>query len=370
MRCRPSEIAATAARAAGLALAAASCVYTGPINRAPDAQITVDTNGPYTIEDEIVVSARKSDDPDGGELEVYWTARHCLPDEGCDAPFIDRRPGRVDEPLTIEPQRRGQLRVILAVYDQPYGAVSVEEHEFDILNRRPEVELQIQGDRLPGGGYLAGDELTAVTSAVDPDDEDADLDIAWDLRPPTGSDPNDLSYDEDEDGKMRIVPDAGGLWEIVASVEDEFGARAEASATFEVVDNSPPCIEATDPAAPGDGAYVLARGDEPARLSVLRVDDELDPYPPRAGDPDAGRTTFRWLVATPGSGGEFVEVSGRDAPDFVVDPAEHAPGDELAIRVEVSDRDDHEIPCGEDALTCSIGANECIQRTTWEVEIR
>jgi hypothetical protein len=166
------------------------------------------------------------------------------------------------------------------------------------------------------------------------------------------------------------VPDVPGLWEVEVEAEDPDGGVDTASRTFQVSADSPPCIAATEPPAPGGGLYVLGADEAPRRFSVLAVDDELDAHPARAGDPDAGEASFAWWISSSATGGAFEAASGRDAPDFVIDPSEHAPGDLLALRVEVSDRVERDIACGDDRLTCSIGDNDCVQRTTWEVEIR
>ena len=347
---------------------APACLFTDPINRAPDAQITVESTGPYTLDDQVIVSARKSQDPDGNEVSVYWTARQC-DDDGCDEPFIQDQPGSVYEPLVITPEKRGTLRVILRVEDEPYRAVGVEEHEFTVINRPPEAELQVQGDRLADGSYLVGRELSVVAEARDPDDDEPPA-LSFSLYPSATSDPNDVVWQAAGDGVMRLVPDAAGLWEVEVTADDGAGGTDTVSAAFQVADNTPPCIAATEPRAPGGGAYVVGASEDPKRFSVLAVEDELDPYPPQSGDHAGGEAGFRWRIASPETGGELVDVPGVDAPDFVLDPRDHAPGDLVSLRVEVSDREGADLSCSEDALTCSAHSDDCIQWTTWEVEIR
>jgi hypothetical protein len=353
--------------ALGAAVVGSGCLFTDPINRAPNARIVEESRGPYYIETPIVVSASKSSDPDGDELTVEWRANLCT-DAGCGELF-PRRAGSLLEPLVIEGAgAKGRLEVVLTVRDEPHRAISGDALGFDILNRPPEVELQVQGNRLQSGSYLVGRELVAVSEWFDPDGDDVTL--TWQVIPPPDSRPNELVFEEVDEGRWRLIPDVAGLWEIVVRADDGDGGVDTATRAVQVVADGPPCIAATEPPAPGGGVYVLGVDDAPRRFSVLAVDDELDPYPARVGDPDAGEASFRWLMASPATGHAFVELTGRDAPDLVVDPAEHAPGETLALRVEISDRVERDISCGEERLTCSIGDNACIQRTTWEVEIR
>lgn len=359
----------TAILAAGALLLGPACIYTDPINRAPHARIVEESRGPYYVETPIVVSASKSADPDGDPVSVQWSAQLCPRSGGDCHSLLRQQEGSLLEPLVIDGvPGKGRVVVQLTVRDL-HGAMSGDELGFEILNRPPEVELQVQGDRLAGGGYLVGRELVAVSEAVDPDGDEVEL--AWSIIPPSASDPNEVVFEPLEDDRYRIVPDAAGLWEVEVIADDGDGGIDTASRPFQVVADGPPCIAATEPLAPGDGAYVLGVDDAPRRFAVLSVEDELDAYPPRADDPDAGEASFRWLLASSASDFEYVELSGRDAPDFVLDPAEHAPGDALALRVEVHDRTHQDVSCRDDLPTCSIGDDDaCIQRTTWEVEIR
>lgn len=354
-----------------LPLFASGCVFSEPINRAPQARIVETSEGPYFDDTPISVSADKSKDPDGHEISLEWTARLCRDGACSEVESEQREPDEIDEPFEFVPGAKGRLEVILTVRDEPYGATTGDQLDFDILNRPPEVELQIQGHRLADGAYLIGRELAAVADAVDPDAGDEPVELSAELIPPFESDPTEVIWEEaPEEGRWHLVPDVSGQWEIEVEADDGDGGVDRASQGFYIGEDTPPCIRSTDPEAPGEGRYVLGVDEGERRFSVLSVEDELDPYPARPDVSDAGEAAFSWSLATPDSGGAFTQVSGRDAPAFALDPSEHGPGDELALRVEVSDRVERDIPCGEDQLTCSIGGNDCIQRTTWEVEIR
>jgi hypothetical protein len=353
----------------GVMVAGAGCLYTDPINRAPNARIVEESRGPYFMETPIVLSASKSHDPDGHAIaRVEWSAQ--LTSLGGERYNLFDPPlrGLLSQPLVIEGlPAKGRLQVQLTVRDS-HGALGLDEVGFEILNRAPSVELQIQGPRLRDGTYLVGRELVAVSEAVDPDGDDVEL--SWEVIPPPSSSPSEMVFEPAGDHHYRFIPDVPGLWEIVVQADDGDGGVDEASRAIQVVADGPPCIAATEPPAPGGGAYVVGAGEPPRRFAVLAVADELDPYPGRHDDPDAGEAGFRWLLASPETGHAFVELRGRKASDLIIDPADYAPGDELMLRVEVSDRVDRDIACGDERLTCSIHDNACIQRTTWEVEIR
>jgi hypothetical protein len=118
------------------------------------------------------------------------------------------------------------------------------------------------------------------------------------------------------------------------------------------------------------GRYIVD-GVAPRRFAVLSVTDDLDFYPARADQTGfLGTASMRWYIATPDTGGAFVEVQGHAVADYVVDPSAYAPGDALSLRVEIDDRVGRQIVCDPAQPTCSLEQNECLQRVTWGVEIR
>jgi hypothetical protein len=89
-----------------------------------------------------------------------------------------------------------------------------------------------------------------------------------------------------------------------------------------------------------------------------------------SSSPHLGDASFRWFLAGPHTGGELVPVAGTAGAELSIDPVHYAPGDLVELRVEAADRVARELPCSPVQQTCSIGGNGCLQRITWEVEIR
>jgi len=191
------------------------------------------------------------------------------------------------------------------------------------------------------------------------------------LYPPTGATLEDATFvrvdagDGDGEAIWELVAAVPGLWEIEATVRD-FADSATQVIGVPVAADHPPCLGASDPAVPPEGARIVL--DEARRFAVLAVDDDLDLYPaPAPGDDVLGAASFRWFLATPASGGAFVELA-VDGNGVDLDPAAWAPGDELALRVEAVDQIDRPL-CDPAMDTCELVAG-CIQRQTWSLEVR
>ena len=45
-------------------------------------------------------------------------------------------------------------------------------------------------------------------------------------------------------------------------------------------------------------------------------------------------------------------------------------GDHVSVRVEIDDGQGRALPCAIDEPTCSIDLDACIQRLTWDLEVR
>jgi hypothetical protein len=83
-----------------------------------------------------------------------------------------------------------------------------------------------------------------------------------------------------------------------------------------------------------------------------------------------GTAGFAWSLASPASGGALQPLTTDDS-GVVIDPADYAPGDQLDLRVEVTDRISRPSSCDPSTPQCSIGGvTTCLQRQTWHVEIR
>lgn len=345
-----------------LLAATPGCFFTDPINGRPAATIE-DRDPKIPLKDaEIWLSARKSDDPDDDPLSYQWTASSCVDTTSC---TVFQNGGSVEFTFKIPDKR---LVIVGLTVEDEHGARNYATLSFTPVNQLPTATIQLQYPPPNGAGaYTVGRKLTFAAGASDADQDP--LTIAWNKYPPPGSDPESVEWTtSDEEATLRT--DVPGLWTIEVTATDTDDATAVDDIAFMVVDDQPPCIAATDPAAITGARYILTRDDGPRRFSVETVTDDLDPYPlPASPDEDLGGARFRWFVAGPGAGAPFVEVPGHDLHDLVIDPAIHAPGDVLGLRVEITDRVLRP-SCDAAEPTCPAGGGSCLQRVSWTVEVR
>ncbi len=361
-------------------LGLSGCFFFQSINSAPQAQVEKDTSGPHYRGDTITFSAGKSDDADGDSLKVSWAARTCSADgNSCDAPAFASMSTDdkyqlfdVDVPIlrTGTAEATPMISVTVVVRD-PRGAESEDTYFVEIFNRDPVLELQVQGFRSPaGGGYPIGTSMQVVAEASDPDGDQVTL-AEWRLYPAAGSVPENVRWEEISDTVWELEPDVTGLWTVEVRAEDGAGGETITSEPILVQEDMPPCIASTDPRAVTGARYILDREDVARRFAVLSVTDDLDVYPAPGADAEPmGRASFRWFVATPDTDGQLVAIENYEVADYLVDAAAYAPGDRITLRVEIDDRVNRQLICGDQAPTCSLGGDECLQRVTWEAEVR
>ncbi|HTM21383.1 MAG TPA: hypothetical protein VL172_12770 [Kofleriaceae bacterium] len=212
---------------------------------------------------------------------------------------------------------------------------------------------------------MVGTPIDVLANASDPDGDE--LTINWELFAPDGSTPS-WSPSADIADAYRLVPDVAGVYEVRITADDGTDLVDE-TLPIEVDADVPPCLDTLDPAPAG--IYQVDRDGGIWDAKVGSVIDDLDPWTQTSDEWDfLGETAFAWKVASPDTGGELVPVAGLDGPLYQLDPSIYAPGDSVQIQVEIADRVDRTLPCAADAATCSIAGDSCLQRVTWEVEIR
>lgn len=361
------------------ALCAGGCFFVQPINSEPQARIDKLTPGPHHRGDTIELSAAKSSDPNDRRLTADWRAFTCNVERtACDAPAFESMAGAaIDQPFALMvPARRTGVDEVTAVVlvTVTIRDTSGAEHEdrmyLEIFNQDPALDVQVQGFLSPSGsGYPIGTSMRVVAAGSDPD-SDA-LSYAWRLYPAGGSVPENVRWDRIDDTTYELEPDVTGLWRVEVTALDGVGGSIVVTESILVQDDMPPCIASTDPRAVEGGRYIVDRDSAPRRFAVLSVRDDLDVYPPPLPEQaPMGSALLRWQVATPDTDNALVVVDGHEAADYVVDASAYAPGDRLSIRVEIDDRVGRAIVCGEEQPTCSLGGDACLQRVTWEVEVR
>ena len=353
------------------------CFYSGELNDRPSAEIRRVTQGVPLRGDTVSLQAVVVDP--GDEVEVSWRVDACVDegaDEVCDRGIATSSPQPLALSVTVpfqvgageQARPTERLRVHLDVVDS-HGAVARPSQEavVDVGNRAPALEVQRRG-REEASAFPEDAPIFVAARATDPEGDPIDLDC--EPFPARGSTPGAWSWtalpEPATGGKeWRLVPDVPGAW-LVRCIASDPLTETQIDTPITVVADRPPCLGATDPQAAPGATLIL---DEPRRFAVLDVDDDLDIYPaPDPDDPFLGAAGFRWSVRPVGSL-YYTEVDA-DVAAIELDPAAHAPGDRLDVRVEIDDRRRRDVACPIDQPTCSLTLDTCLQRQTWRVEVR
>ena len=366
-------------------VATAGCFYTDPINQRPAAELRRISPADAPIRGDYMTIEAAIIDPDGDDITITWDAWACA--AGADVCDPTKIATAITEPsfeplfdVVVPPvwfdaasgmSRPTQAVKVVAHLVDSYGAAALQDEVLvvDIANRSPVVTFQVFDVAPPGGG-------TRITASVTDIDDPATMLyvppwVVYAPRPSTTFDFNRVyagisptgAYEE----TYELVPDVEGTWTIEVTANDPIGGSAIQQEPVLVGPDHPPCIAHEWPEVPPAGELPL---DEPRPFSVLVVTDDLDVYPPPApGDPYRGEATFKWWLASPATGGVLAPIADT-GNSIELDPAAFDPGDQLELRVEIADRIARTLPCPASAPTCSIDGNSCLQRLTWNVEVR
>jgi len=322
-----------------------------------------------------------ADDPEGHFVKFTWRAYACTDGAGgadCDVePFYSEI---LDHAAFAVPLVRADValpvrnvRVVLEAKDE-LGATAKPAQELVIvtLDRPPELDLAREGNFI----VTPGRDVILYATVGDVDDGPlavgaptwevfAPAQVAYTLTDvvlPAQTDPLIRTY------AKKFTPSAVGDWEIRVSATDPLAKTTTKSLPITVVPPPPPCLAQFQPIVPTGGAKLPIT--EPTLFRVPVVVDDLDVYPPQPGDPALGVTRFEWLFKGPSASTHTV-VNGATANSFALDPATFTPGDVVEVRVQIYDRQNTPIVCPDGDPTCStISQPTCIQRQTWQVEIR
>jgi hypothetical protein len=249
--------------------------------------------------------------------------------------------------------------VALTVVDKHGARSSLATQRYIPADTAPTVTMRPQGMRNPDGTYLLAHAIDFEATGSDSDGDTVTYHFS--VEAPPQSDPDAILVTQPGERNLRLVPDAPGVYTVIATVDDGYGLTGTARVSVTVGEDQPPCIAATSPTWSPEATVLVFRADGTRRFAVDSVTDDLDGYP-------GSGIEFRWLVSAPGE--PLVEVPGHDLPDLLLDPSGLDPGDRIDVRVEIADRVARTLPCGMDQAACSIGGNACFQRLTWTVEVR
>jgi len=359
-------------------LLASGCFYFDPINQRPSADI-IQTSSAEVARNMPLSLEASTYDPEGENVSVVWRVYACTDAttaDGCDAaPFETDVLTDVTFPV---PAFRADkmtpvqaLRVNLQATDAR-GAVAKPDQELllAVADQSPTLTLS----KSTRHGYVIGTEIDLYAQVGDADDGAAKVTMQgpWTVYSPAsqpaytlvdkGMLPNDpTTYWE------QFTPMGVGDWTIEVTVNDPLGAQTTQDLPITVVPDHAPCLSQWSPFAPPPGSSLPMQ--DPTLFQVLVVEDDLDPYPPVPSDPVLGQSTFAWSIEPPGASSfQPLAISGNSV---TLDPANYTPGDVLALRVEIQDRNHFAVNCPQTDPTCSVISDPtCIQRLTWLVEVR
>lgn len=223
-----------------------------------------------------------------------------------------------------------------------------------------------EADSYPlGTTFHVSGEMSSDPDAIDM----AKVEPIWpdpeqDLRPGSG-----VKLVECDEAKSKFDrcfrADSPGTYQVSLKVTDGTNVSTPAELFFKVDPESPPCLLETVPPANKENPAVAATIDpeKPTKaFEVVKVRDDLDPYPP---SPLGDQTTFRWLVD---SGAGYRQMGG-DRPSFFLPTDGYQYGQEVSVRLEIFDR-----VTRAQAQTCTSDfcetSSTCQQRVTWKVKFK
>lgn len=355
---------------------AAGCFYGDPINERPSADIERTTEGPIARGDLLEVYAQVYD-PDGDVTQPSWTATACTAGGDCEPVTTGTSiEFEFEVPLRVAGAATTRVRVELDVTDA-WGARTAPRQtlDVDVSNAEPTLEpLQDRG-RMFMGAYPLDVPVTVVARKADLDDGAAAVEVIATPFAPTGATLGDATFDPvgvvSEDGAVvswELTAHVRGQWELLVEADDRNAPDTvvSRSITIPFEDDQAPCVGPAEPSFPPTGARIIV--DQTRRFAVLSVEDDLDIFPFPSPDHDfLGFATFRWFLASPATGGAITPLA-VDGNSVDLDPSTYAPGDQLELRVEVSDRENRPL-CDGLLATCEAVAG-CFQRRTWSLEVR
>jgi hypothetical protein len=351
------------------------CFYVDDLNTRPVVSISRASEQPLRRGGQSLFRAERYDEESpASAVSVQWQVRGCGSAADCDTfPF---QTSTLNELSVMIPGRRSNSEPVQKLELQLRGsdelgaeARPVAVQVYDVQNASPSITA-LQAVGYPGFPVTIPFVINAQRDDVD--DDVANVSTTWKSYSPAGSmnpmlsklpsEPNNPSQE-----RYQLLPDVAGTWTIEVTATDPLGATSTQDIDVVVANDQAPCIATISPSVAPAGAFGIVDGR--ARFAVLSVADDLDVFPPPATDPYRRTTSFAWTIKSRLTAGRRIVLQG--AQSFAdIDPSLYQAGDQIELRVEVTDRQVRPISCNDDADTCSATANACTQRQTWHLEVR
>ncbi len=372
------------------------CLYIDPVNRPPVVQI----NPPSQIWRRQIFNFTASvSDPNGDIPNLYWTHTTCPNGSGvgganCDPcqllgkDYRDRSswPSTPRDPHPSydvgPPDSDGPFCVWAFATDQQGATTPASPLRVTPQNHPPVAAITMLEPILaPGATEVPMYSEIEFTAADSVDAENDDLTFVWELlHTPPGSSLPEKTYpgtcsQPQTASSWCLVPDVEGqTYTVQLTAKDPYAAADDPpvppstlTRQIRVAADQLPCLVPTN-LDPQVASIAGVDPSVPKALSVIRVDDDGDPSPPRGMS--SGRLHFNWFKGLAPGPLEFI---GNDVPTYTVNP-EYSLGDEVVVRVEIFDRKPDRIKailqqCGDDKDTCGElnGQSVCNQRMTWHL---
>src|SRR5262245_28209901 len=324
------------------ALLLSGCVYTDPVNQRPVID-QMQVAPPPTRFDKDVVVTYDVYDPDGDDFDVHADVMEV-------SAFMA---GRYQ--LRFRPTGPGSYHVKVSATDS-LGADSGERQIIvEVPNMAPQVgPPPFTADEAPTSGqYPLGTTFTVQPPTIDDDDHDPQPSVTYETISPSGQRAEIAAM-----GSFTAITD--GPYEIDVTVTDPNGPSSTARTMVSVAADRAPCILGTAPDA--STPHLPAFVGQTKRLAVTRVDDDLNPWPPTTH----GAAQFQWLIKNPGDT-DFRVVAGATQAFFDIDGSLHTVGDEVLVRVIVTDPAHAAPSCPPEQPRCDY-VGGCPGRLTWDLE--
>jgi hypothetical protein len=332
-----------------------------PQDRAPMAALDLASPAdapPFMVHTQFVLSADASSDPDPGDSTNFtfdWSLMMAPPLATGLEPCPGRSGDSKDAHRCLTADVAGDYQILVTVTD-PGGQKSTAEKWLHVVTGQlgtPAIDLVSPGG---SGPYALGSlfQVTGMSSAG------ANLSFNWTYDPPPGADKTSSPCNDPK--SQCFTANVSGKYRIGLSVTNEAGTSSVEYATFVVEPDQPPCI---DQVSPDSNSITILTKDETFEVDL--VFDDLDPFPPTKD--------MQWFESDDGGAFRLVE---SNFPSHTLHYASYIPGDEVRLRLEVSDREtqrsaDGFAACKDDDVCTEpnlIHPNACFQRVTWTVKVQ
>jgi hypothetical protein len=340
-----------------LAGAAPACLlYTDPINSAP--RVTMMPPASVHPHETLTFRAQASD-PDGDRVTLDWYSLTGKCPDSCADSSTPAATGDAFE-MTVEGHDPFCVRVVAR---DRYGATSEPQcYTGNPQNHPPEAVLSVDPPLVDSFPLYTTFRFTPGPAT---DDDGDPVTFVWKGLDPQGASLGLTPCDPLHPEVRCLSAGAPGRYTITVEGRDGLSTGTPASLVLPVLEDAPPCIEATDPLQ--DTRVVVLAVTDHRNFEVRRVRDDGNPFPP---GPQGG-ATFQWSTFKEGSV-SWVRYLGFDRSIFEVSAAlfeDARPGSSYQVRVEVRDPQHQS---GDDLLGCNETPvckvpDKCVRWVTWSV---